>query len=107
MKRYSREEIISMAHKISTEIARWKNTLWSEVDFSVLANECEQYSKTMRYQIDKRAKEWGVYSGLETLIKSVSSAIPILEQLHNDKLRERHWSKLKQITGREFEKGGT
>ena len=93
-----------IAHDISTEIAKWKNTLWSEVDFSLLSNECDGYSRTMRHQIDKRAKEWGVYTGLETLIKSVSSAIPILEQLHNDKLRERHWSKLKQITGVDFQK---
>ena len=45
-----------IAHDISTEIAKWKNTLCSEADFSLLSNECERYSKTMRYQIDKRAK---------------------------------------------------
>ena len=81
------------AHKIEIALTNWKQILWSQVDFAQLSNECEGYNKTIR-KIEKHAKEWNVYAGLENLINSVSSTIPILEQLHNDKFRPRHWSKL-------------
>ncbi|OHS95209.1 Dynein heavy chain family protein [Tritrichomonas foetus] len=92
-----------IAHDIEGKLQKWKDTLWSEIDIAVLSNECENYTKTIR-KIEKRAKEWGVYTGLDALIKSVSSAMPILDQLHNDKLRDRHWNKLEKITGVNFQK---
>ncbi|KAK8861127.1 hypothetical protein M9Y10_012822 [Tritrichomonas musculus] len=91
------------AHRIEGELTKWKDTLWSEIDVAVLSNECEVYTKTIR-KIEKRAKDWSVYHGLEALIKSVSSALPIMDQLHNDKLRDRHWQRLKEVTGVDFQK---
>jgi hypothetical protein len=45
---------------------------------AVLSNECENYLRTIR-RIEKRARDWSVYSGLDQLIKSVSSTIPIMD----------------------------
>ena len=90
-----------MEHEIETNLNKWKDTLWAEIDVAVLSNECENYLKTIR-KVEKRAKEWGVYSGLDAFIKSVSSALPILDQLHNEKLRDRHWSQLEKVTGVNF-----
>ena len=92
-----------IAHKIQDELEAWKETLWSEIDVSVLSNELENDVKTIR-KIEKRAKEWGVYIGLDALIKSVSGTLPIMDQLHNDKLRDRHWQRLYEITGVDFQK---
>ena len=92
-----------IAHKIETELLKWKDTLWSEIDVAVLSNECENYTKTIR-KIEKRAKDWSVYHGLEAFIKSVSSTLPIMDQLHSDKLRDRHWQHLLEVTGVDFQK---
>jgi len=67
-----------------------------------LSNEIENYIRTIR-RIEKRGKNWGVYVGLDQLIKSVSSTIPIMYQMHNDKLRERHWKRLEQVTHVDFQ----
>jgi dynein heavy chain len=93
------------AQRISTELQQWRDTLWSEIDVSVLSNECENYLRTIR-RIGKRAKDWGVYTGSDQPIKSVSSTIPIMDQLHNDKLRERHWERLETVTAVDFEHSG-
>ncbi|KAH0788142.1 Dynein heavy chain family protein [Histomonas meleagridis] len=90
-------------HEIDSELSKWKDTLWSEIDVALLSNECENYIKRIR-KIEKKAKEWNVYEGLDKLIKEVSSVLPLMDQLHNDKLRGRHWEKLEQITGINFQK---
>jgi dynein heavy chain len=79
-----------------------KNTLWSETDVAVLSNQCENQVKTIQ-RFDERAKEWGVYNGLDQLIKSMSSTIPIMDQLHHDKLRERHWKRFEEVTAVDFQ----
>jgi len=89
------------AHTIEMSLSKWKNTLWSEIDVALLSNECEGFQKTIR-KTEKRAKDWGVFTGLEQLIKSVANTIPIMDQLRNDKLRPRHWNRLREVTGIDF-----
>jgi hypothetical protein len=91
-----------ITHGIQEELEIRKNILWSEIDVAVLSNECQNHVKTIR-RIEKREKEWGVYSGLDQLIESVSSTIPIMDQLHNDKLCKRHWKRLEEVTGVGFQ----
>jgi hypothetical protein len=76
-----------MAHKIHSEFNHCKDTLWSEIEVAELSNECENYGKQIR-KIEKRGKEWEVYSGLDTMIREVSNTLPIMDQLHNDKHRD-------------------
>jgi dynein heavy chain len=45
-----------------------------------------------------------MYSSLNQFIKSVSLTIQIMGQLNNDQLRERHWKRLEQVTGIEFQR---
>jgi dynein heavy chain len=96
------DSVWETAHRIEAELQAWKSTLWAEIEIAELSSKCEEYGKTIR-RIEKRAKEWSVYNGMDVLIKSVSSALPLLDQLHNDKLRERHWQRLEQVTGVDFQ----
>jgi dynein heavy chain len=96
------ESVWETAHRIEMELLAWKSSLWASIEIAELSSQCEDYGKTIR-KIEKRAKEWSVYNGMDALIKSVSSALPILDQLHNDKLRERHWQRLEQVTGVDFQ----
>jgi len=93
----------NQVHDIVDHLEAWKNTLWKDIDVALLSIECENYGKQIR-RIEKRAKDWGVWAGLDQYIKEVSSTLPIMDQLHNDKLRERHWSRLEEITGINFAK---
>jgi dynein heavy chain len=45
-----------------------------------------------------------MYSGLDQFIKSVPLTIRIMDQLNNDQLRERHWKRLEQIAGIDFQR---
>jgi dynein heavy chain len=52
----------------------------------------------------KRCKKWGVYSGLDTMIREVSNTLPIMNQLHNDKLRDQHLARFEKVKGINFQK---
>jgi hypothetical protein len=92
------ELVWTTAHRIKVELQKWKNTIWSEICVSRLSNECENYSKEI-HKTEKRARDWSVYNGFDTLIKSVSSVLPIMDQLQG-----RHWLQLEKVTGVNFEK---
>lgn len=95
------KSVWQLAKRIIDEIDEWKRTLWNDIDVARLSSEIEQNQKVVR-KIEKRAKEWGVYTGLEDLLKTVSAVIPIMEMLRSDKLRDRHWEQVKQITSVDF-----
>jgi hypothetical protein len=60
-----------------------------KIDVAILSNEYETYRKTIQ-KIEKRGEELGASSGIDNVIKSVSNTLPIMNQLHIDKLREGH-----------------
>jgi dynein heavy chain len=76
------ELVWETAHRIETELQAWKSTLWAEFEVAKLSSKCDEHTN-----------EWSVYNGMYAPIKSVSCALPMLDQLHNAKLRERHWQR--------------
>jgi hypothetical protein len=67
-----------MTHKIQVELNHWKDIPCSEIDVAEFSNEFGNYGKQIR-KIEKRGKEWRVYSGSDTMIREVPNALPIVD----------------------------
>lgn len=48
--------------------------------------------------LDKEARVWDVYSGLDLYVKNLFTSLWAISQLQNRAVRERHWAQLIQIT---------
>lgn len=44
--------------------------------------------------LDKEARAWDVYTGLESTVKNLLTSLRAVNELQNPAIRERHWQQL-------------
>ena len=82
----------------------YRSVLWARVDCDLY------YAATIKIQKQAKLLErtirpvvgWGVYVGLSATIADMLVALPLVQDLKDEAMRERHWKKLMRICGRNF-----
>ncbi|XP_063171723.1 dynein axonemal heavy chain 10 [Candoia aspera] len=80
----------------------WSQTLWVNLNVQVLQDGIEGYLKTLR-KLPKHVRGMPVAYHLEIKMKAFKESIPLLLDLKNEALRERHWQELMRRTGTSFD----
>ncbi|TUV82046.1 Dynein heavy chain 10, axonemal [Bagarius yarrelli] len=82
--------------------AEWSQTLWANLNIQVLQDGIEGFIKSFRkLPKDVRALPVGFY--LDGHLKEFKESLPLLLDLKNEALRDRHWKELMMQTGTSFE----
>ncbi|XP_053089780.1 dynein axonemal heavy chain 11 isoform X1 [Pangasianodon hypophthalmus] len=71
----------------------WKETHWREINVDQMDAELKRFAKEMQ-SLDKDARGWDVYVGLDHALKDLLTALRAVTQLQNSAMRERHWAQL-------------
>ncbi|XP_058249288.1 dynein axonemal heavy chain 11 [Hemibagrus wyckioides] len=71
----------------------WKETHWREINVDQMDAELKRFAKEMQ-SLDKDARGWDVYVGLDHALKDLLTALRAVTQLQNPAMRERHWAQL-------------
>eukprot|EP01048_Picozoa_sp_COSAG05_P013037 COSAG05_NODE_1351_length_5113_cov_3.061827_1_plen_1457_part_00 len=74
---------------------------WDDIVVETLVAECKSLMKTVK-ALDKYVKNWDCYHGLEDSVKNMITALPLVEELKNPSMRDRHWKQLMRATNRSF-----
>ncbi|XP_065190514.1 dynein axonemal heavy chain 10-like [Sycon ciliatum] len=80
----------------------WSSTLWANLNIERLTNGIEGFLKKAR-RMEKDIKEMSVFRVLEENMRQFKDSVPLIEDLKNDALRERHWTKLMDSTKQKFD----
>ncbi|XP_072207474.1 dynein axonemal heavy chain 10 [Excalfactoria chinensis] len=80
----------------------WSRTLWINLNVQLLQEGIEGFLKAFR-KLPKQVRNMPAASQLETKMKAFRDSIPLLLDLKNEALRERHWQDLMERTGTRFE----
>ncbi|XP_064378089.1 dynein axonemal heavy chain 10 [Dromaius novaehollandiae] len=80
----------------------WSQTLWINLNVQFLQEGIEGFLKTLR-KLPKQVRSMPVAFHLEAKMKAFRDSIPLLLDLKNEALRERHWQELMERTGTSFE----
>ncbi|XP_014373608.2 dynein heavy chain 10, axonemal, partial [Alligator sinensis] len=91
---------IYKSQKVAKE--EWSQTLWVNLNVQVLQEGIEGFLKAHR-KLPKQVRSMPVAYHLETKMKAFRDSIPLLLDLKNEALRERHWKELMERTGTSFE----
>ncbi|XP_069727356.1 dynein axonemal heavy chain 10 [Phaenicophaeus curvirostris] len=83
----------------------WSQTLWVNLNVQVLQEGIERFLKALR-KLPRQVRRIPVAIHLETKMKAFQDSIPLLLDLKNEALRERHWQDLMERTGTSFEMTG-
>jgi dynein heavy chain len=82
----------------------WNSTLWDKIDTDELLMRVKDVQTQVKY-LPKGMRGWKLYNWLGDEVKNMSTVLPLINDLHSDTMRDRHWTMLMATTGRSFEKG--
>ncbi|XP_043925694.1 dynein axonemal heavy chain 10 [Protopterus annectens] len=91
---------IYKAQKAAKE--EWSQALWANLNVQQLLEGIEGFLKALR-KLPKEVRSLPVAFHLESKMKEFKDSIPLLLDLKNEALRERHWKELMARTGTSFE----
>ncbi|XP_038229191.1 dynein axonemal heavy chain 10 [Dermochelys coriacea] len=80
----------------------WSQTLWVNLNVQFLQEGIEGFLKSLR-KLPKQMRSMPVAYHLEAKMKAFKDSIPLLLDLKNEALRDRHWKDLMERTGTSFE----
>ena len=87
------KEVWDLNNIVLTSMNAWRTTLWSKIDVETMENDTKRFAKEIR-GIDKEARGWDVFVGLETEVKNMMTSLRVVAELQNPSIRDRHWHQL-------------
>ena len=87
------KEVWDLNNIVCSSMNQWKTTLWGAIDVESMENDTKRFAKEIR-TIDKEARGWDVFCGLETSVKNMITALRVVAELQNPSIRDRHWHQL-------------
>uniref|UniRef100_A0AAV2MDL9 AAA+ ATPase domain-containing protein n=1 Tax=Knipowitschia caucasica TaxID=637954 RepID=A0AAV2MDL9_KNICA len=82
---------------VRSSVEKWTLTKWRQINVEQMDVELRRFAKDMR-RLDKEARVWDVYSGLDLYVKNLLTSTRAVSQLQSPAIRERHWVQLVRIT---------
>ncbi|KAJ3224095.1 Dynein heavy chain 10, axonemal [Clydaea vesicula] len=96
------EKIYDLYAEVKESINSWSTTLWVNLDMNVLNKGIETFSSRLK-RMPKELKQLPPYNVVAEKILTFKDSIPLFSDLKNEALRDRHWKKLMEITGKSFD----
>ncbi|CAH3028713.1 unnamed protein product, partial [Porites evermanni] len=96
------DQIFSIYENQKAARDEWANTLWANLDVSVLSEGIDGFIKQLK-RLPREVKALPLCHILEEKMKEFKNSIPLFSDLKNEALRERHWKKLMEMTGMKFD----
>ncbi|KAK2518440.1 Dnah9 [Columba guinea] len=95
------KELWDMISLVGTCLDDWQTTKWVDINVENMDLECKKFAREIR-NLDKEVKAWDAFSGLDSKVKNMLTALKAVAELQNPSIRERHWNQLMQVTGVRF-----
>ena len=86
---------------VSNIFNSWKATLWPDVNVDNMMIFCSKLQKEIKTLV-KQVRSWDVYLGIMKSINEMLIDLPLVQDLRDDSMRDRHWKKLMRICGKTF-----
>ncbi|XP_028983813.1 dynein axonemal heavy chain 11 isoform X2 [Betta splendens] len=95
------KELWDIVTFVQSSVENWGKTKWRQINVDQMDAELRRFAKDIR-NLDKEARVWEVYSGLDLYVKNLLTSLWAVSQLQNQAVRERHWAQLIKITQMDF-----
>ena len=86
-------------------MAGWKYGKFKEIDVTAIENDAAQVGKRL-YKLSKEVKQWKVLDTLREKVEGMKKLMPLIMDLRNPAMRDRHWKGLMEEVGQPFDPHG-
>ena len=84
------------------KMAGWKYGKFKEIDVTAIENDAAQVGKRL-YKLSKEVKQWKVLDTLREKVDGMKKLMPLIMDLRNPAMRDRHWKGLMEEVGQPFD----
>ncbi|XP_019220092.2 LOW QUALITY PROTEIN: dynein heavy chain 11, axonemal [Oreochromis niloticus] len=95
------KELWDIVVYVQSSVENWTMTKWRQINVDQMDAELRRLAKDIQ-KLDKEARSWDVYSGLDLYVKNLLTSLQAVTQLQNPAIRERHWVQLIRTTQMDF-----
>ncbi|NXD86338.1 DYH9 protein, partial [Halcyon senegalensis] len=95
------KELWDMISLVNTSLDDWQTTKWVNINVENMDLECKMFAREIR-NLDKEMRAWNAFTGLDSKVKNMLTAMKAVAELQNPAIRERHWNQLMHMTGVRF-----
>ena len=81
--------------------ASFRQTLWPVIDVEAMMDVTKKLQKEVK-TLPRAIHKYDVHIGLMAAIGSMSTSLPLVQDLRDDAMRARHWTQLMQACGQHF-----
>eukprot|EP00928_Gymnodinium_smaydae_P023763 TRINITY_DN1947_c0_g1_i2.p1 TRINITY_DN1947_c0_g1~~TRINITY_DN1947_c0_g1_i2.p1 ORF type:complete len:4562 (+),score=1174.36 TRINITY_DN1947_c0_g1_i2:66-13751(+) len=82
----------------------WNEILWDKIDTESLVMSVKEFQNQVKV-MPKGVRGWKLYKWLMDEVKNMATVLPLVNDLHSETMRDRHWTSLMTVTKKTFDKG--
>jgi dynein heavy chain len=82
----------------------WNDIKWDEIDTEALVNLVRDIQAQVK-NMPKPVRGWKLYKWLTDEVKNMSTVLPLINDLHGETMRDRHWTALMTTSKKSFDRG--
>jgi len=88
---------------INNQFESWKSTLWKDINVEELLGYIQDMDKKCKptNASNKDIKNYRSFSALIERVKNMATMLPLISDLDSPYMKDRHWNKLMNITGKQ------
>lgn len=98
------EGIWTMALEWNQMFDKWRTTTFANLQTQVMEDYAQsQYRKLHKLSKDYREKGWEIIDTTKNRVDQFRRTMPLMKDLHNKDMRDRHWRQIKDESQKEFD----
>jgi len=101
------KQLYTLYQQVIDTVNSWKEKPWNETTLNNLQEMEENIGKygEMCIRLPKDLKEWSAYKELKLEIDNFKEVLPMIMELKKPSIRDRHWKKIQEVTGKQLNFG--
>ncbi|XP_047444882.1 dynein axonemal heavy chain 8-like [Mugil cephalus] len=96
------QKLYGLYDAVMSKISGYYGILWTKVDIEKINSELLEFQNRCR-KLPKALKDWQAFLDLKKTIDDFNESCPLLELMANKSMKLRHWKRITDLTGHEFE----
>ncbi|XP_023670867.2 dynein axonemal heavy chain 5 isoform X1 [Paramormyrops kingsleyae] len=96
------QKLYSLYNNVIDTVNSYHDILWADVNIEKINNELLDFQARCR-KLPRALKEWQAFLDLKKTIEEFSECCPLLELMANRAMMTRHWKRITELTGHNFE----
>ncbi|XP_041805872.1 dynein heavy chain 8, axonemal-like [Chelmon rostratus] len=96
------QKLYGLYNAVMSKISGYYDTLWTDVNIEEINAELLEFLNRCR-KLPKGLKDWQAFLDLKKTIDDFSESCPLLEMMANKSMMRRHWDRITDLTGHQFE----